>query len=79
MTRRDRVKPAAGGFTPLTRGHTQASAWITGLHWGGGIGILALSLALGFTTLRPTPRGRRRPPVVPAPAYVRYRRRSSTP
>jgi hypothetical protein len=34
-----------------------------------------LAMALGFTTLRPTPRGRRHPPVVPAPAYARYRRR----
>jgi hypothetical protein len=75
MTRRDRIKPAADGFTPMTRAHAQPSAWTTGLEWGGGIGLMALVLALGFTTLRPTPRGRRRPPVVPAPAYVRQRRR----
>jgi hypothetical protein len=69
--RRDRIRPAADGFTPLARAHAQPSAWTTGLQWGGGVGLLALSLALGFTTLRPTPRTR--PPVVPAPAQ--YRRR----
>jgi hypothetical protein len=73
MTRRDRVKPAAAGFTPLTRAHaSQPSAWTTGLQWGGGIGLMALVLALGFTTARPTPR--RRPPVVPAPVWLRHRR-----
>jgi hypothetical protein len=72
MTRRDRIKPAADGFTPLNRAHAQPSAWTTGLEWGGGVGLMALALALGFTTLRPTPRGR--PPVLPAPAWVRRRR-----
>jgi hypothetical protein len=71
-TRRDRVKPAADGFTPLTRAHAQPSAWTTGLQWGGGIGLMAIALALGYTTLRPTPR--RRTPVVPAPAWA-WRRR----
>jgi hypothetical protein len=77
MTRRDRIKPAADGFTPLDRAHAQPSAWTTGLQWGGGVGLMALALALGFTTLRPTPRGRRHPPVVPALARnASWRRRA---
>jgi hypothetical protein len=66
MTRRDRVKPAPDGFTPRPRAHAQPSAWTTSLEWGGGITLMALALALGFTGVRPTPR--RRPPEVPAPA-----------
>jgi hypothetical protein len=68
--RADRAR--AGSFTGVAHA-SQPSAWVTGLEWGGGIGLMALALALGFTTLRPTPR--RGPPVVPAPAWVRYRRR----
>ena len=33
-------------------------------------------LALGFTTVRPTPRGRRRSPEAPEPAWVRVNSRS---
>jgi hypothetical protein len=36
--------------------------------------LMALALALGFTTVRPTPRGRRRNDVAPAPAWLRNRR-----
>ena len=68
MYARADVKPAADGFTPL-HPRTQPSAWVTGLEWGGGIGLMALALALGFVTVRPTPR--RRPPDLPAPAWNR--------
>jgi hypothetical protein len=44
------------------------------LQWGGGITLMALALALGFTTVRPTPRGRRRDDVTPAPVWLRQRR-----
>jgi hypothetical protein len=76
MTRRDRIRTEGASFSVV--GHEQASAWVTGLQWGGGIGLMALILALGFTTVRPTPRGRRRagPDVQAAPAWNphRYRR-----
>jgi hypothetical protein len=71
MSRRDRVRPGPS-ITPLARA-AQPSAWPRGLLYGGGIGLAALSLALGFTVLRPRPR--RRPPVVPAPARAPLRRR----
>jgi hypothetical protein len=74
FTRRDRIAPAADGFTPLHH-RAQPSAWTTGLQWGGGIGLMALALALGFTTVRPTPRRRPGADVTPAPAYVHRRRR----
>jgi hypothetical protein len=73
MTRRDRAKPAADGFTPL-RAHAQPSAWTTTLEWGGGTALMALVLAFGWITVRPTPRGRRRDEVRPAPVYLRNRR-----
>jgi hypothetical protein len=70
MTRRDRIKAAPDGFTP--RAHArQPSAWTTTLQWGGGMSLMALALALGFTTVRPTPR--RRDDVTPAPSWVRRR------
>jgi hypothetical protein len=73
MSRRDRIKPAPAGFTPLSRAHAeQPSAWTTGLQWGGGIGLMALVLAFGYITAWPTPRSRL--PVVPAPAWLRRRR-----
>jgi hypothetical protein len=72
FTRRERGR-STPSFTPQAH-HAQPSAWTTGLEWGGGLTLMALALALGFTTLRPTPR--RREPDLPAPAYVRARRRS---
>jgi hypothetical protein len=53
----------------------QPSAWSSTLEWGGGLTLLAFLLAVGYTTVRPTPR--RRPPEVPAPAFApdRSRRR----
>jgi hypothetical protein len=47
----------------------QPSAWSTAAEWGGGLALMAMILALGFATLRPTPR--RRPPEVPQPAWAR--------
>lgn len=72
MRRAERVAPGQS-FTPLTH-RSQPSAWATGLQWGGGMTLMALVLAFGWTTLRPGPR--RRLPEVPAPAEARgYRRR----
>jgi hypothetical protein len=65
-------KPEPHAFTAIAH-REQASAWAIGLELGGGMTLLALALALGFTTVRPTPRTRRRPPVVPAPAWNRTR------
>jgi hypothetical protein len=68
-TRRDRVTPAQS-FTPL--GHqNQPSAWARDLQWGGGLTLMALVLAFGWITVRPTPR--RREPEVPAPARATAR------
>ena len=52
----------------------QPSAWARNLQWGGGMTLMALVLAFGWITVRPTPR--RTPPHVPAPAWSRadYRR-----
>ena len=63
----------AAQAAPLHR--HQPSAWIRNLQWGGGMTLMALVLAFGWMTVRPTPR--RRPPHVPAPAWSRadYRRR----
>ncbi|MDX6663756.1 MAG: hypothetical protein QOG09_1858, partial [Solirubrobacterales bacterium] len=69
--RRDRVAPGQS-FTPLTH-HGQPSAWARDLQWGGGLTLMALVLAFGWITVRPTPR--RRMPEVPAPAEARARRR----
>jgi hypothetical protein len=44
---------------------------VTGLQWGGGLTLMALTLAFGFITVRPTPR--RRTPELPAPAWSRTR------
>jgi hypothetical protein len=67
MTRRDRVKPGPS-FTALD--HTgQPSAWPRDLLYGGGLTLIGLTLALGWLTVRPTPR--RRTPDVPAPAWQR--------
>jgi hypothetical protein len=66
--------PGPGHAFTRRRAEPQASAWVSGLQWGGGITVMALGLALGFTTLRPTPRGRRREEVTPAPVWLRNRR-----
>jgi len=70
MTRRDRTK-LAPSFTLLVR-DTQPSAWSRDVLYGGGLLVMAAILALGYTTVRPTPR--RRSPTIPAPSYARYRR-----
>ena len=62
MTRRDNAFTARAG-TP------QQSAWARNLQWGGGMTLMALVLAFGWTTVRPTPR--RREPELPAPAWNR--------
>jgi hypothetical protein len=59
-------------FTALAH-REQASAWARDLQWGGGLTLMALVLAFGWITVRPTPR--RRLPEVPAPAFSRIRRR----
>jgi hypothetical protein len=69
MTRRDRPK-LTPSFTLLAR-EAQPSAWSRGALYGGGLLLAAAVLALGFTTVRPTPR--RRQPSVPAPSYARRR------
>ncbi|MDX6662980.1 MAG: hypothetical protein QOG09_1082, partial [Solirubrobacterales bacterium] len=70
-TRLNRVAPGQS-FTPLAH-HRQPSAWVQSLEWGGGMTLMALVLAFGWITVRPTPR--RREPELPAPAYARYRDR----
>jgi hypothetical protein len=60
-------------FTAISHAE-QASAWTTRLEWGGGLTLGALIIALGFATLRPTPRARRHPPEA-APAWARRPRR----
>jgi hypothetical protein len=72
-TARDRPRAQPGSVT-ATRRNAQPSAWTTGLQWGGGMTLMALALALGFTTVRPTPRRRPGPDVAPAPAWLRNRR-----
>jgi hypothetical protein len=52
-----------------TSSHAQASAWARNLQWGGSLTLMALVLALGWMTVRPTPR--RRQPELPAPAHAR--------
>jgi hypothetical protein len=73
MTRRDRVHAEPGSFTAV-RHAEQASAWTTGLQWGGGTILMALVLAFGWTTVWPTPRRCPGPDVTPAPAWARRRR-----
>jgi hypothetical protein len=71
VTRRDRTRPT-GSITPI-HVRAQPSAWTRGLEWGGGLTLMALVLAFGYTTVRPTPR--RRTPPVAAPAWARRRPR----
>ncbi|HEX2016560.1 MAG TPA: hypothetical protein VGN69_07680, partial [Solirubrobacteraceae bacterium] len=70
MTRRDRVKPGPS-FTLRVR-DSHPSAWSQGTLYGGGLLVMAAILALGYTTVRPTPR--RRTPSVPAPSYAKRER-----
>jgi hypothetical protein len=70
-TRRERIAPGHS-ITPLVH-HSQPSAWVRSLEWGGGMTLMALVLAFGWLTVRPTPK--RREPELPAPAYSRVRRR----
>jgi hypothetical protein len=63
---------AEPSFTPLVH-REQASAWARNLQWGGGLTLMALCLAFGYITVRPTPR--RRTPEVPAPARAEAWRR----
>jgi hypothetical protein len=74
MTRRDRVRAEAGSLTPLPR-RPQASAWVTGLEWTGGTLLMALVLAFGWITARPTPRRRPGPDIRAAPAWAPSRHR----
>jgi hypothetical protein len=74
MTRIDAIagprrKPEPS-FTSLSR--ERAGSGGQAALYGGGITLAALVLALGYGTLRPTPR--RRPPEVPAPAFSRTRK-----
>jgi hypothetical protein len=47
----------------------QPSAWSRDLLYGGGLGLAALTLALGWSLMRPTPR--RRATEIPSPAWAR--------
>jgi hypothetical protein len=71
FSRADRTRPGQSFMTLSARAHrgdsTPAALYI------GGITLLALTLALGYTHARPTPR--RRTPELPAPAYARSRHR----
>jgi hypothetical protein len=66
MTRND-----PNAFTAVAH-REQASAWARDLQWGGGLTLMALVMAFGWITVRPTPR--RRTPEVPAPAWAKRRR-----
>jgi hypothetical protein len=58
----------AASLTVLSR-RDQPSAWVRDALYGGGLLLAAAVLALGFSTVRPTPR--RKEPSVPAASYVR--------
>ncbi|MDX6652821.1 MAG: hypothetical protein QOJ38_1602 [Solirubrobacterales bacterium] len=60
-------------YFTATANRSQPSAWARDLEWGGGMTLMALVLAFGWITVRPTPR--RRQPETPAPAYARIRDR----
>ncbi|MDX6652796.1 MAG: hypothetical protein QOJ38_1577 [Solirubrobacterales bacterium] len=69
-----RHEPTAGGTSFTALGHrSQPSAWARDLQWGGGIALMALVLAFGWITVRPTPR--RRQPELPAPAWAHGQRK----
>jgi hypothetical protein len=71
ITRHDPIRPEPS-ITPLRAG-AHPSAWPRDVLYGAGIGLAALVFAMGFTVLRPRPR--RRPPIAPAPAWLRGRSR----
>ncbi|HEX2015324.1 MAG TPA: hypothetical protein VGN69_01425 [Solirubrobacteraceae bacterium] len=70
MTRREPPR-SAPSYTFV--GSRQPSAWSRDALYGGGLVLTAAILALGFTTVRPTPR--RRTTIIPAPARSSTRRR----
>jgi hypothetical protein len=59
-------------FTSLAH-RDQPSAWTRDAIWAGGLALMALTVALGMTMIRPTPR--RRTPELPAPAWSTTQRR----
>jgi hypothetical protein len=69
----DRHRAAPGQSFTVSAHRHQPSAWARNLQWGGGMTLMALVLAFGWITVRPTPR--RRQPELPAPAWSRSRRR----
>ncbi|MDX6662738.1 MAG: hypothetical protein QOG09_840 [Solirubrobacterales bacterium] len=71
FSRADRTRPGQSFTTLSARAH-RGDSTPTALYIGG-ITLLALTLALGYTHARPTPR--RRTPELPAPAYARSRHR----
>jgi hypothetical protein len=69
---RGRQARPAPSFSSLPLAHRDhASPWSRDLLYGGGLIVAAVALALGWVTVRPTPR--RREPELPAPAWVRRR------
>jgi hypothetical protein len=70
-TRRAPDRPAPS-FSTVGR-PDQASGWGQALLYGGGLTLMALVLAMGWSIGRPRPRDRR--PPLPAPAWARRRRR----
>jgi hypothetical protein len=81
MTRRERTRPAPSfsarareerlPFSALAEPRGPSASARAALY-GGGIGLAAIAIALGFSVLRPRPR--RTPPEVAAPAWARTRR-----
>jgi hypothetical protein len=69
-TRFDLRRPAPS-FTVLAT--DRSSGLGQGVLWGAGLGLAALTLALGWTHGRPTPRTQQ--PPVPAPGWANTRRR----
>jgi len=74
MTRRDHAK-LGPSFTFLVV-NRQASAWSRDALYGGGLLVMAAILALAYTTVRPTPRGRSGRNIAAA-GWARYRGRSN--
>ena len=66
-------QPLQPSLTTLAARAGQPSAWTRDLLYGSALAVAALVLALGFSTVRPTPR--RRPPEVPAPVWAPRQRR----
>jgi hypothetical protein len=68
MTRREPRREDPYAFTALAH-HEQASAWSRGLLYGGMIGVLAFTLAIGWNQAGPGARRRRRD--IAAPVWQR--------